>query len=307
MNRFRQPQFARSKAPPSTVCQKCLKRGHYSYECTISAADRPYIARPSRTQQLQNPKLLPKLSSDVPNERLRQKGVADEQLAQKALERARHRSRSPQSHKEKRRSRSPSVSSATSVSTISTNQSRSRSPTHSPNRHDSDDYMTSQRPSKFPSVDRMHRKRRRGSSSGHMSSDDDLAPSSHHDDRNTRRRRASTSPHSRGRRRSRSRDSERRSWRRSSSRSRGNSRRRRSASRGRHRPKAPERDRRDESLSRSPVRRTNKAHSPERYHKPAGRQVQPEGTRPPPPKERSLSPYSRRIALTQAMNRGGMH
>ncbi|AEO62395.1 uncharacterized protein THITE_2106507 [Thermothielavioides terrestris NRRL 8126] len=57
-----------SKATPSTVqCQKCLKRGHYSYECKVPPQERPYIPRPSRTQQLFNPKLLPKLSSETPN------------------------------------------------------------------------------------------------------------------------------------------------------------------------------------------------------------------------------------------------
>lgn len=44
---------------------------HYSYECTVSTQERPYLTRPSRTQQLQNPKLRPKLSSDAPNEVLR--------------------------------------------------------------------------------------------------------------------------------------------------------------------------------------------------------------------------------------------
>ncbi|KAK4104052.1 hypothetical protein N658DRAFT_420159 [Parathielavia hyrcaniae] len=62
-----------TRAAPSNVqCQKCLKRDkyltrHYSYECKAAPQERPYIARPSRTQQLFNPKLLPKLSSETPN------------------------------------------------------------------------------------------------------------------------------------------------------------------------------------------------------------------------------------------------
>ncbi len=40
---------------------------HYSYECKAAPQERPYIARPSRTQQLSNPKLLPKLSNEVPD------------------------------------------------------------------------------------------------------------------------------------------------------------------------------------------------------------------------------------------------
>ncbi|KAM0689842.1 hypothetical protein Q7P36_010713 [Cladosporium allicinum] len=57
-----------SKATSTTLCQKCLKRGHFSYECTASQQDRPYISRPSRTQQLANPKLAPKITNSAPVE-----------------------------------------------------------------------------------------------------------------------------------------------------------------------------------------------------------------------------------------------
>ena len=77
--------------PASVLCQKCLKRDtysfvaglfffpsicqrkltcserHYSYECKTAPQERPYKARPSRTQQLLNPKLVPKLTDDVPD------------------------------------------------------------------------------------------------------------------------------------------------------------------------------------------------------------------------------------------------
>jgi hypothetical protein len=85
MNRGAYRPPASSRASASTLCQKCLKRDkshlspldneadiqasrHFSYECKAAAQERPYIARPSRTQQLLNPKLAPKLSSDVPND-----------------------------------------------------------------------------------------------------------------------------------------------------------------------------------------------------------------------------------------------
>jgi hypothetical protein len=55
-----------SKASSTTLCQKCLKRGHFSYECKASQQDRPYISRPSRTQQLANPKLAAKITNAVP-------------------------------------------------------------------------------------------------------------------------------------------------------------------------------------------------------------------------------------------------
>ncbi|OIW28912.1 hypothetical protein CONLIGDRAFT_577843 [Coniochaeta ligniaria NRRL 30616] len=62
--------------PANVTCQKCLKKDmlpanpsftarHYSYECKASAQERPYVPRPSRTQQLQNPKLVPKLNTEV--------------------------------------------------------------------------------------------------------------------------------------------------------------------------------------------------------------------------------------------------
>ncbi|KAH9318826.1 hypothetical protein KI387_020595, partial [Taxus chinensis] len=40
-------------------CQKCFQPGHWTYECKN---ERVYISRPSRTQQLKNPKLKMKLS-----------------------------------------------------------------------------------------------------------------------------------------------------------------------------------------------------------------------------------------------------
>lgn len=69
---YRGPGYGgRSKATANILCQKCLKRGHYSYECKVSAQERPYKSRPSRTQQLLNPQLKPKLSTEVPNDLLR--------------------------------------------------------------------------------------------------------------------------------------------------------------------------------------------------------------------------------------------
>ncbi|KAH8666412.1 zinc knuckle-domain-containing protein [Xylariales sp. PMI_506] len=115
-----------SKATPSSVkCQKCLKTGHYSYECKASVQDRPYIPRPSRTQQLQNPKLVPKLTEAAPPELQKKKGVADEQLAKLEAERAKKRElergdEPAERDDEPRRGRSASYD---SVSTISTNGS----------------------------------------------------------------------------------------------------------------------------------------------------------------------------------------
>ncbi|KAF7768557.1 hypothetical protein Agabi119p4_7800 [Agaricus bisporus var. burnettii] len=78
------------RASTSTVCQKCLQRGHFIYECKY---ERPYISRPSRTQQLENPKLLAKLKADakpsteVPEEFKNKSGLADKILEGKEKER----------------------------------------------------------------------------------------------------------------------------------------------------------------------------------------------------------------------------
>jgi hypothetical protein len=171
----------RSKATPTTTCQKCLQKGHYSYECTVSAQERPYKPRPSRTQQLLNPSLKPKLTEDVPDDLLRKKGLADRTLAEKKEERRKTSGR---------RSRSASsVSDSDSVSTISTNRSRSPSP-----RRIKDGGAS------LRNAELLGKRGRRSISS-----------ESHHSlgraERNTRRRLSSMSPEQRGRRRSRSRSS----------------------------------------------------------------------------------------------------
>lgn len=128
MNRFRgpfAPSAASSRASASTKCQKCLKLGtalttpvarsmlillvgvltcwgknyglgHYSYECKATTTERPYISRPSRTQQLLNPTLRPELTeSTLPPDVavLKKKGTADDILKQKQKERERERER----------------------------------------------------------------------------------------------------------------------------------------------------------------------------------------------------------------------
>ncbi|KAI0387151.1 zinc knuckle-domain-containing protein [Hypomontagnella monticulosa] len=109
-----------SKSTPANVqCQKCLKRGHYSYECKASTQERPYVSRPSRTQQLFNPKLVPKLTSDVPDTLQKQKGVADEELAKREAERAKKRELEEDGSGDEspKRRRSASYDSVSSIST----------------------------------------------------------------------------------------------------------------------------------------------------------------------------------------------
>ncbi|KAK1774161.1 zinc knuckle-domain-containing protein [Copromyces sp. CBS 386.78] len=291
-----------SKSTPSTVqCQKCLKRGHYSYECKASAAERPYIPRPSRTQQLFNPKLLPKLTQAAPPQD--KKGVADDILAQREAERAKKKEldrddESPSRDVSPRRSRSRSAS-VDSVSTIST-----RSPSPRPSRHSRSPPPRRAHAQDFfePSPKAPSARQRSIDSRDRYSSRRSESPVKHSSRKGSPpARRRSPSP-----RRERGRE-----------RGRGS---------GRSRP-----SRRDYSVSesrsrspvRSPVRRDSKGENHRaggyyrdredgrgqpRYRSPSPQQrpLKPEPSYPPPPpRERSLSPFSKRLALTKSMNMDG--
>ncbi|KAG1882602.1 zinc knuckle-domain-containing protein [Suillus subluteus] len=78
------------RATAGTVCQKCLGTGHFIFECKST---RPYVSRPSRTEMLENPKLLTKLkaegkpSVEVPEEFRTKSGTANRILESKEQER----------------------------------------------------------------------------------------------------------------------------------------------------------------------------------------------------------------------------
>jgi len=282
MNRYPRPPTGgnASRATAATLCQKCLKKGHYSYECKAIAQERPYVPRPSRTQQLLNPKLVPKLTSDVPNELLRKKGVADEQLAKAEAERERGRkrerqSKEPESAGKPKRMRSASAS---SVSTISTNVSRSPSPrqarptslSRSPSRtglgrQDRRYSSISQSPPSRPQAAHEKKRRRESQSSvdSPMSNTGDRAPHSRErgSSRSTRRRYRQDSPPARGRK----------------AEIRSPQRRRRFSD-----DREPGRDSRNGGLNPNSLNDENRR----------------------PPREKSLSPFSKRLALTQSRNMG---
>ncbi|THY39811.1 hypothetical protein D6C97_10268 [Aureobasidium pullulans] len=278
MNRYGRAGFvggasSSNRASANTVCQKCLKKGHYSYDCKAQAQERPYISRPSRSQQLLNPKLKPKLANIAPTE---ENLSAIQKPSKEASARPRKRSLNDmdgqRSSRKRSRSRSRSVSSfsSDSVATIST---RSPSPDRS-------------RPNNRP-VARQERdvsarggagdKRRRPSSSA--SSPDHMHESQN---RNTRMRRSSRSPSERGRRRGRSANSERRM---------------RSASvkdtRGLTPARRPDADGRPTvGQQHTDLERADHSRDQEMRDVPSGET-----------RTRSLSPFSKRVALTQSMNR----
>ncbi|KAI1167751.1 zinc knuckle-domain-containing protein [Nemania serpens] len=292
-----------SKSTPANVqCQKCLKRGHYSYECKASEHERPYVARPSRTQQLLNPKLVPKLASDAIDAVQKTKGLADQELAKREAERARQRELEKDDTDDYDVSKRARSASYDSVSTIST-----RGPPSPARRRESISPPRPSRAARSPSPIRRSL-RRRPSDSG---SNDDrrYSPSPEARDRSTR----SPTP-ARRQTRSPSRDN--------------------SLPRGRFDPEEQpatrrhgdrRRGRHSQSPSQSPPpesRRVFRSRSPQGHRRPAGSPTRyqdherPTGLRRQKgtdqrggaprrdPKERSLSPFSKRLALTQAMDAG---
>nr|GLL48457.1 zinc finger CCHC domain-containing protein 10 [Ipomoea trifida] len=63
----------------ASQCQKCFETGHWTYECKN---ERVYISRPSRTQQLKNPKLRTKvsISYDLENPDIEKDGKKEEKV-----------------------------------------------------------------------------------------------------------------------------------------------------------------------------------------------------------------------------------
>ncbi|KAG0152828.1 zinc knuckle-domain-containing protein [Penicillium digitatum] len=284
MNRYRNaPKLGGSnsnRATATTLCQKCL--GRDIFDCKASAQERPYIPRPSRTQQLLNPDLMPKLSSENPNELLRKEGVADELLATRGKERGRKRDLDDMTDLN---AQSPKRARSLSVETISTNRSYSSSPRHdkigTADRGRRDDSSAS--PAK--SRKRRYSGSTEGSSGSFHSGPKNRSPSRERtDDRNTRRRRRESSPDERGRHRGAGRHSERRD----------------------RRNKSVDKDRVKESRATTQDAPQDRSYrdraSPPLQSQPGRSRPEPTSQKNQPLRERSLSPFSKRLALTQAMN-----
>ncbi|KAK7056816.1 hypothetical protein VNI00_002533 [Paramarasmius palmivorus] len=127
------------RATSSTVCQKCLGHGHFTYECKGS---RPYISRPSRTQQLQNAGALLKAgvkpSVEVPEEFKSRTGVANKILENREKERgAKSESKGKEANKRGRDSDSSSGSGSDSSDSESDSDSDSDSSSSSGSESDS--------------------------------------------------------------------------------------------------------------------------------------------------------------------------
>ncbi|CAE6456556.1 unnamed protein product [Rhizoctonia solani] len=82
------------RATADTVCQKCLQRGHFIYECKST---QPYKSRPSRSQLLEKPDLVKKRgdkpSVEIPEEFKKRTGIANKILEEKEKDREAKRKR----------------------------------------------------------------------------------------------------------------------------------------------------------------------------------------------------------------------
>ena len=314
-----------SKASSNTVCQKCLRKGmcmscvwrilnsdsshfcagHYSYECKAQAQERPYISRPSRSQQFLNPKLKPKLANIAPEPSEQEyvteksyrpcdlltpdrKSSATRDLGKEVLDSLHKNSSGQMDNQKPSRKRSRSASSSYSSPSVSSISTRSPSPDRARRRRSTDRHPASHRDDRENSASGGAGDKRRRRSSTSLPSDHTSSYDSHN--RNTRMRRSSRSPSERGRRRGRSANSDRRM--RSASGKEGIR-----DTRGLTDSARPDdSDHRPSSGQRTDLKRTNHAshHDQDREM----REVPAMDSR-----TRSLSPFSKRLALTQAMNR----
>ncbi|GJE97173.1 zinc knuckle-domain-containing protein [Phanerochaete sordida] len=155
-------------ATSSTVCQKCLQTGHFTYQCK---GQRPYLSRPSRTQQLENPRVLAKLKADgkpsveVPDEFKRKPGTANKILEEKEKARAKEGSSKDKDGEppRKRRKRSRSSSSSGSGSSGSSTSDSDSSGSSSDSDSDSDSDSSSSSSSSGSSRSRSRARRGRSS------------------------------------------------------------------------------------------------------------------------------------------------
>ncbi|XP_051129624.1 uncharacterized protein LOC127250390 [Andrographis paniculata] len=107
----------------ASQCQKCFQMGHWTYECKN---ERVYISRPSRTQQLKNPKLRMKPTTpyelDNPEARLVE---GNEKPEKKSKSKKKHKSDRRSSKKDSEDSDSESDSSESSGDNSSSEDSES--------------------------------------------------------------------------------------------------------------------------------------------------------------------------------------
>ncbi|KAL5204982.1 hypothetical protein ABZP36_009853 [Zizania latifolia] len=172
-----------------TQCQKCFQPGHWTYECKN---ERVYMSRPSRTQQLKNPKL--KMAAqgsyqfenpDLEKEREEERKLNKERLKKEKSEKSKRKSK----RKHRARSDSDTNSSEASVFDSDTESSVTGSEYSSGT---SSSYSSSDSEDKKKQYKRKQKKqkkrRHRRETSSSASSESESASDSDSDDKGSRRK-----------------------------------------------------------------------------------------------------------------------
>ncbi|KAJ4960329.1 hypothetical protein NE237_020239 [Protea cynaroides] len=161
----------------SSQCQKCFQTGHWTYECKN---ERVYISRPSRTQQLKNPKLKMKLSVSYELDN------PDIQKMEKSEKHSKKSKRKHQSNSDSERERSEASVFETDSGSSSVTGSDYSSDGSSSSYSSSSDSEEERRRRKKKKQRRRTRHRKSSSSSDY--SDSDSALDSDSDDKSSRRK-----------------------------------------------------------------------------------------------------------------------
>ncbi|NP_001266641.1 zinc finger CCHC domain-containing protein 10 [Zea mays] len=171
-----------------TQCQKCFQHGHWTYECKN---ERVYISRPSRTQQLKNPKLKKSVpvsyqfeNPDIIREREEELKLMKEKQKKEKAERKKGKS--------KRKHRSPSDSdsnsSGASVFDSESSVTGSEYSSGSSSSYSSSDSEDKKRQHRRKQKKRRHRRDSTSSSSSSSESESASDTDSDSDDKGRRRK-----------------------------------------------------------------------------------------------------------------------
>ncbi|XP_076929255.1 uncharacterized protein LOC143593536 [Bidens hawaiensis] len=170
----------------ATNCQKCFQPGHWTYECKN---ERVYISRPSRTQQLKNPKLRMRgqVSYDLDNPDI---GKADKSVKKKKhgkgkSNKRKHRSRS-ESGSDSEASVFESDSESSSVTGSGSSSEESDSSDSSSSDSEEDSRRSKKKNKKKKTKEQRKRKHRRHSLSSESESESESDSESDSDDSRSR-------------------------------------------------------------------------------------------------------------------------
>eukprot|EP00644_Phytophthora_capsici_P013342 jgi/Phyca11/17584/fgenesh1_pg.PHYCAscaffold_29_\ len=146
-----------STSSAAAMCQKCLKPGHWTYECKNEAV---YVQRPSRSQQLKNPKLRQPFNQEKPPELREEEAEKSTKLKRKDKDKGRAKAKKTTKSRSKRRKRR-SVSSSSESSSSDSSSSDSESDSDSSSSSSSSSSESSSSDSDSSSSSGSDRRRRR--------------------------------------------------------------------------------------------------------------------------------------------------